>query len=469
MSLLIYREVLLPRWMPQYRAQPLLQPKEYWMGVFSGNQRVGFVNARVTPRSKEDLRGTAFRLLVRLDLPLFGKLADLSVQGEGFRENVSGNADFDFRLRSGDNEFRADGTIVDGLLKANVHAAGSVTPFSYNVGKDMLFSAGASGFDLPPLKPGEEIYMDAFNPISMKMEKARISCASTEIIIIDGKEISANVLETELGAVKTRAWIDEAQEVVRVETPFGFTLQKLDPKDAYAPAAPDEQADIVKNLAVRAEGLTPTRGAAHMRVKLSGITGAATPPVDALQQFDGEAYDIYMAALPTGEGTPLSAAEHEAMLASDPMVNAAHPEIQKAAQEIVAGATAPWDKSLRIYEWVYNGIEKTSVLSLPTALEVLRTKQGDCNEHTVLFTALARAAGVPARIAIGLVYSDDLGGFGYHAWPEVHVGHWIPMEPTLGQTIADATHIKLLNGGIDQWTRLVAYIGQAKLEVLAVE
>ncbi len=76
------------------------------------------------------------------------------------------------------------------------------------------------------------------------------------------------------------------------------------------------------------------------------------------------------------------------------------------------------------------------VRSLPSAAEVLRTRVGDCNEHTALFVALARAAGLPARIAVGLVYLR--GGFYYHAWPEVYVeergrGLWLPVDPTLNQ------------------------------------
>jgi hypothetical protein len=43
------------------------------------------------------------------------------------------------------------------------------------------------------------------------------------------------------------------------------------------------------------------------------------------------------------------------------------------------------------------------------------------------------------------------------------------MDPTRGQVAADATHIKLLNGSIEAWVRLAAYIGQIELEVVAIE
>ena len=85
---------------------------------------------------------------------------------------------------------------------------------------------------------------------------------------------------------------------------------------------------------------------------------------------------------------------------------------------------------------------------------MLRTKVGDCNEHTVLYVAMARALGLPARIAVGLVYLR--GAFYYHAWPEVYVaepdgrGLWLPVDPTLNQFPADPTHVRLARGGLDK-------------------
>jgi len=122
-----------------------------------------------------------------------------------------------------------------------------------------------------------------------------------------------------------------------------------------------------------------------------------------------------------------------------------------------------------LHYWIYENIDKVIVLSFPSALDVLESREGDCNEHTVLFAALSRTLDIPTRIAIGAVWSDELEGFYYHAWPEVYVEGWIAMDPRLGQEIADATHIKLLTGSIEVWPRLVSYLGQLQVEVLEIE
>ena len=104
---------------------------------------------------------------------------------------------------------------------------------------------------------------------------------------------------------------------------------------------------------------------------------------------------------------------------------------------------------------------------------MLRTKVGDCNEHTALYVAMARSIGIPARIAVGLVYVH--GAFYYHAWPEVYLregqgrGLWLPVDPTLNQFPVDATHLRLARGGLDKQTAILPLLGRLKMTVLDVE
>ena len=82
------------------------------------------------------------------------------------------------------------------------------------------------------------------------------------------------------------------------------------------------------------------------------------------------------------------------------------------------GVTGTRARAERLTRYVNALLDKKPTVSLPSAREVLRTKVGDCNEHTALYVAMARALGIPARIAVGLVYVR--GAFYYHAWPEVY-------------------------------------------------
>ena len=55
---------------------------------------------------------------------------------------------------------------------------------------------------------------------------------------------------------------------------------------------------------------------------------------------------------------------------------------------------------------------------------------------------MVRAAGIPARYVSGITYSEN--NWGYHAWAEVYLNTWIPVDPTWDEVgWIDAAHIKL--------------------------
>ena len=120
----------------------------------------------------------------------------------------------------------------------------------------------------------------------------------------------------------------------------------------------------------------------------------------------------------------------------------------------------------KINAWVHDSIADRVTFGVPNALQVLKTRTGDCNEHTQLFVALARAIGLPARIAAGLAYVD--GKFYYHAWPEVLLGGWVAVDPTFGQFPADAAHLRLTVGGLPRQTELLRLMGNLQIDVLSV-
>ena len=137
------------------------------------------------------------------------------------------------------------------------------------------------------------------------------------------------------------------------------------------------------------------------------------------------------------------------------------------------GVTGRRAQAERLTRYVNGLLDKKPTVSIPSAREVLRTKVGDCNEHTSLFVAMARAAGIPARINVGLVFVR--GAFYYHAWPEVYIdeggnrGLWLPVDPTLNEFPADATHVRLARGGLEKQTAILPLIGRLKMTVLDLD
>ncbi len=120
--------------------------------------------------------------------------------------------------------------------------------------------------------------------------------------------------------------------------------------------------------------------------------------------------------------------------------------------------------------WIADNVRKAPV-DVWSALDVLEKREAECQGHTYLYAAFARALGIPTRVVNGITYSEDYQGFLYHTWAESLVeGRWLAVDPTFGTVPADATHVKLVEGEtLADLTPLVDWVGHLQLRVIAVE
>jgi transglutaminase-like putative cysteine protease len=127
------------------------------------------------------------------------------------------------------------------------------------------------------------------------------------------------------------------------------------------------------------------------------------------------------------------------------------PQIQKVARMLSEHTSDPWQNAKRMEQWVYDHIsKKTRTVGFASAAEVLRTSEGDCTEHSVLLAALCRAANLPARGVIGLVYDDRADRFVEHMWTEIHLDEWYSLDASNPAKFVDATHIPLATSTLDE-------------------
>ena len=74
-------------------------------------------------------------------------------------------------------------------------------------------------------------------------------------------------------------------------------------------------------------------------------------------------------------------------------------------------------------------IPRDTNVRLKSTLEVLQDMEGTCSEYAALYMALCRAAGIPARAAVGFLVGPA-GELGLHIWTQVYVGEWIDLDPS---------------------------------------
>ena len=158
---------------------------------------------------------------------------------------------------------------------------------------------------------------------------------------------------------------------------------------------------------------------------------------------------------------------------ANPTLESDHPDIIALAAELAGDAAGDWEVARALERGVYEYIDKKSMgVAFATAHETCRSRSGDCSEHAVLLAALARAEGIPSRVAMGLTYVGGI--FGGHAWTEVYIdGEWIALDGTNGLGSVDASHIRFgvseldgLGMGAEMFASL---IGLANLEIVVLE
>jgi transglutaminase-like putative cysteine protease len=143
--------------------------------------------------------------------------------------------------------------------------------------------------------------------------------------------------------------------------------------------------------------------------------------------------------------------EHIIDLLPTDHVESNHPDIRKKASEIISDTETPAEKVWQLVDWVSRNVKDEAIENF-SALDVLKERRGECQSHTLLYIAMARAAGIPSRFVGGIVYLEGTG-FLYHGWAESDLDGWVPVDPTLNQVGVDATHIKLVDGS--DWTSLL--------------
>jgi hypothetical protein len=149
--------------------------------------------------------------------------------------------------------------------------------------------------------------------------------------------------------------------------------------------------------------------------------------------------------LKRGAGDPVTDAARAAGLESGGDIDSTNAAIVAKARELTVGLESPAERVSALRRFVFTALEKRLATWIPTASAILERGVGDCTEHTTLFVALCRAAGVPARPVFGVAYlGAGSRAFGYHAWAEVALGgRWVAVDPTWDEASADATHLVL--------------------------
>ncbi len=432
-----------------------------WFGIYQQGRKIGYAHTRTTTE------GDVYRVFEESELDV---LALESVQRIRTVINAYTARNFqlkyfDFVLDAGSSHMTIKGAVVRKELVIDILTGGETRTEHLKLSEPIYLTPNLrSAVVLMGLEPGKRYRFPLFNPATMSTQDAFISVEARETIKVGDRDQTIYRLKESMSGMDATAWITEGGETIKEESPLGYSLFRETMTEAIKRDKRGPAVDIISLVRIEARPIENSTKVTELRARLSNAELQGFDLDGGRQTWTNGTVDVRSIGGPGSYALPYAGGERQEELRATVLIQSDDAAIREQAARIVGKEKDARAAAQKINSWVYTTLVKQPVVSIPSAVEVLKQKTGDCNEHTTLYTALARAAGIPTRMAAGIVYMKN--GFYYHAWPEVWLGDWVAVDPTFGQFPADATHIRFVTGDLEKQAEILRLVGKLKVDII---
>lgn len=243
-------------------------------------------------------------------------------------------------------------------------------------------------------------------------------------------------------------WLDDKLRMVRSESDVPVlgrmtlyrTTRALAEKQGVAPAL---MADLgLRSIVPLKRGIARPHQAREIVYRITvkddddPATTFARDGRQKVENVEGDTFDLRVRAVREPVEVEEPGKVKNEYLKSSYFLDSNNEKVCATAARIAGEEKDAWHKAQRIEKWVHEHMKGNAKVNFAAASQVLNDLQGDCRQHAMLTAALCRAAGVPARTAVGLVYVNDEDHgpeLVFHMWTEVWVrGQWMMLDAVLG-------------------------------------
>jgi hypothetical protein len=450
-----------------------------WYGVYFSDVKVGWEHIEITRGS---LEGSDV-IRIRDDGNVLFIIEDENnpetyvSSGEVFLADDGRLLGFTYEQSQKSHELSIVGEAKEGVVYIDITSGGGTQRIKFDESENIYPSTALSYFSLTEdISPGKTYTYRVFLEPLRLLEDFAVTVENEEEVDVNGKKETAYLVRGKLRDYTIISYVRADGRVVKQITMDNFVMLR-ETKDEAMRMDPGEglsmYAVIDYSLVIPDRPIADPAGLSGLTVKITGIPTGISPMTSDMQTVTGPdktggyTYAITRADL-AGLAVPAYGAVPEEIsqyLTPTLEVESSSEEIMDTVRMIVGKPTDPLTDAKKINSWVYANLKKRMVDST-SALDTLRSMEGECQAHAGLAAALLRAAGIPAKVVSGIMYSSDIGGFAYHSWNEVYLGSWVGADPSFGQFPADVTHIKFSEGGPESIIDTVPLVGAIGIEVI---
>ncbi len=432
-----------------------------WFGIYQLGKKVGYAHTQINPETE------TYHLIEEseMDILALGAVQHVKTKINSYTTKNFLLKYFDFIMQSEMTAVKVKGAVLGKKLVLDIDTGGTRRTERIQLSSPPYLSPTIKpAILLMGLETGRQYRFPVFNPVTMSTEQAAINVESKEFLKIGEQDKTIYRLKESFQGMETTSWITEDGETIKEISAVGYVLLKESKEEALKRDTSGPVIDIVALTMIPSDPINNSSKVSYAKIQLKGIELNGFQLEGDRQSLKGNIIEIRKGDAPSVYHLPYSGKEMSEYLLPNALIQSDDSKIIEMSERILAGEQDPREAAKKLNEWVYYAIRKKPVVTIPSALDVLNRREGDCKEHTVLFTALARAAGIPTRMATGIVYMNN--GFYYHAWPEIWDGQWLAVDPTFNQFPADATHLRFVAGNLDRQSDIGFLVGKLSLKVL---
>lgn len=453
--------------------------REYWAGIVFNGAKVGFSHFKLTPSdAQKDSFIIKSQAYLRFRFLTYDK--EIILKSE---DHVAG----DLTLKRFYHEYTLDNSHLE--IRGRVrHSDLEITTRNPRQEVTQSFPLQekiypASVINIFPLVQGLEIGKK-FHYLVFDGQTQSVDRVDQEVVAYEESELfsgRAFKIKTRLHGQSVTSWIDISGRPQLELSHGGIIISVLENEKSamkyLAQAALNKDETLLGFCLIKTEQpLAEPERVKHLELYISGVGNMLFLPADDRQACEpfGKGVVCRVHAdwqyVPEQQIEPVIQVPLNRYLESSFIIPSDHPSIQQQANRIINEGGRSADPILLLVEWIKNSIRQEAV-DVFSALDVLEYGKAECQGHSYLYAAFARALKIPTRIVNGIVYSAEHQGFLYHTWAEsYHRNRWVAVDPTFYQVPADATHVKFVEGErISDLLSLVEVIGRIRILIRSVE
>jgi hypothetical protein len=472
LGILVYRHYISGVELSPVRAMTgdAFRVSDQWFGIYRGGEKMGYMHLTA------EKIGDEYRFVQYVTTRVSQQGKEMSVTN---RLRCLSDSDyrlksFDFENESVDSVFKAHGEYKDGLLVMLMEQDGEhrgvnremrEAPYFPLTVKSALFEQG--------LAAGKKFRLPVLDLLTLQVLEATADVEQLVPIKAGNDVFTAYRIGITYGqGSKSEMWISESGVPLKEDLGAGMSAFYEPELLAKEQRGRDQYFDYLAVPTVESNQIIsePSK-VKSMKVRLSGVELGDFPALDGDYQmlneniltirrvdemeFERESYEL-----------PYQQGDLSRYLQPTRWIQSSEPKIIDFAKAVTGSVPDVGIVAGTIVGRMYAWIKREPVPRIPTPLDAQESRVGECLENTVLYTAMARSRGMPARMAAGLV--PIRGVFYFHTWPEVWIGRWVPADPTRGEWPASAARIRFVIGDMEELVSFTKVIGKIQIEVLGV-